>query len=433
MKQAKSISEIFDTLLILLNCSACYSVIPYILFHQYNRGVFVIIIAAINILYLCYKYGFKTELPSAPLFILYFLINIWNSYASLYTDSGYLLCTAYLIANSTFFIILYNCYITYLNSYSTRRSLWLVIRGYVYLEIICILSALLTFIVLKMGYPLSNNINDSFDLFTDNVVSLGHNYYAPLGVGIVLDSLFSSLRLFSEDGIICGLYHEPHIITFMVFPSLFFLWAYAKNNYQKLAIFLSGLFIAILASSTTNIIVTFICLCIALFFLKKGKIFLIPVILSTIFIVIFIGLENTELFFVAEKLDNAGGSRDYSLRSLEFALYPKTWIGSNIINASYVKELGNGQRDMGIIMTIINLCFLIIVLYQTVKLIVSHDRFYCLIGVGCLYFIMHSAKTASTSYSFSVLLLIIFIISYSLKSRITLLGNDEQNYKTIEE
>ena len=284
-----------------------------------------------------------------------------------------------------------------------------------------------------MGYPLSNNINDSFDLFTDNVVSLGHNYYAPLGVGIVLDSLFSSLRLFSEDGIICGLYHEPHIITFMVFPSLFFLWAYAKNNYQKLAIFLSGLFIAILASSTTNIIVTFICLCIALFFLKKGKIFLIPVILSTIYIVIFIGFENTELFFVADKLDNAGGSRDYSLRSLEFALYPKTWIGSNIINASYVKELGNGQRDMGIIMTIINLCFLIIVLYQTVKLIVSHDRFYCLIGVGCLYFIMHSAKTASTSYSFSVLLLIIFIISYSLKSRITLLGNDEQNYKTIEE
>ncbi len=414
--------EKIDTALILLNCSACFSILPYIIFFQYNRGIFVILIAALNIIYLSFRYGLNTELPSAILFILYLIINIWNSYASLYTDTGYLLCTAYMIANATFYLIIYNCYLKYINLYTVRHSLWLIIRGYIYLEIVCILSAVLTFVVLKLGYTTTNNINGCFDLFADNVESLGANYYSVLGMGIVLKSATSFMRLFSENGIVCGIYHEPHIITFMVFPSLFFMWAYAKNNYHKIAILLAGIFIAAIASSTTNILTALICICIALSYSKKGKLILIPIVFICLLLVLSIGLENTELFFIADKLDNAGGSRDYSLKSLEFAFLPQTWIGSNIINTSYIEDLGSGKRDIGYLMALLNLIFLFMAFFNIIKLILQKERFNCLMGIGCLYFFLHSFKTASVSYTFSILAMIVFILSYSLKSKQLLLN-----------
>lgn len=429
-------SKLEDSIIILLNCSACYSIIPYILFHQYSRGIFIILIGIINICFLSFRFKEKTELPNNKLFLIYVILNIWNAYAGLFSDTGYITSIAYLLSNSSFFLILYNLYLSYRQKYTQKQTIWYIVRGYVWLIVCCVISVFCVFLTIKLGLnPYTHNVSNKYDLFGDNVASFGAEYYAPYYMGILLKTTGVSVRVpfFSDEGIICGIYHEPHVLTFMVFPCMFFMWAFTKNNIQKFGIVISSIFIALVAGSTTNLLVAIVCLIIALIFSKKGKLLLIPLLGILLLFILIIGLENTELFFVMEKLEDSGGSKGYTMDALDFAFNPKTLVGSNILNTSFIKEIGSARRDAGIISVILNVIFLIICYFKVTRLLFS-NRFNCLIGVGVIYFLLHSIKINLTTYTSSILMLSIFLISYTiytpnLRNIVDQYGKNQEDFK----
>lgn len=423
----RSVTEFIDSLIVFLNCSASYSIIPYIVFNVYKRELFVLITALINYLYIWRRFGKATELPKTWLIYIFIIINLWNVYAGIFSNTGYLSPLAYLILNSSLYILLYNIYIQYKFAYSNKHSIWLILRGYVWLIAVCICSVLISIIILNLGIDNAlQNIDSKVDLFEDNVASLGTHYFSIFGVGILSTSSVFELRLpiFTDAGVINGIYHEPHIITFMVFPCLFFMWAYAKNKIQKTGIVISGIIVSLIALSTTNILIALLCIIIALCFSKRGKLLLIPLLGIIFLFVVYIGLENSELFFIADKLDNSDGSMGYTMQELNFAFNPRTIVGSNMTNTSYIQDIGLSQNDAGLITFILNIIFLTLCYIKLLRLFIA-GQFYRFIGLGVLYFLLHSIKIAMVSYTLTILILIIFLLEHSLNNKIPKVTSDE--------
>jgi hypothetical protein len=320
-----------------------------------------------------------------------------------------------LFANASFFVLLYNCYYEYQNDYDRKTSIWLILRGYIWLVAICITGALLLFFLMKLGLnPYQNEISSSMDLFDANVKQFNTEHYFPYHLSIILKDVtdVGKMPFFNENGIICGIYHEPHIITFMVFPALFFLYAFVESNKTKTILFLIWIFVMLMTTSTMNIIAFTVCCFVLLGYSKGGKIMLIPLSAILGILILYIGLENTELFFIIDKLE--GGSMDYSLQMIKFAFTPKTLIGSNFMATDYLQQAEISRRDVGYISFGFNILFLLFLYFKNLRLLLS-DKFNKMLGLGVLYFMLHSMKVSMVAYTLSMLAFMMFVISYSSK------------------
>ncbi len=293
-----------DSLLILLNLSLSGTIIPSLLFSSelgYNIGIVIIL----NMAYLFFRFHINIKIPTHSLFIIYFLLNFINVFTSLLTSTGRFFPSLYLMLNTTFYVILYNLYIRYRKEVSLGATIKLIIRGYIWLGIVSIVSILLLFLLVRIGFDINiNDISHSMSVFKANVETLGHTYYFPYSLGIFLELSYSVISIpFLADygGRICGLAYEPHISTFLVFPSLFFLLAYARSYQTKLFLFLIWLFIALISLSVTNIIAFCACITALLFLDKKWRYLgLIPLIIGVYFFVDF--LLDSPLSFVLDKI-----------------------------------------------------------------------------------------------------------------------------------
>lgn len=426
----KSKVHLLDSLLILLNVSSSYSIIPYLLFFQYHRGINTGLIIAIDAIYLLWRFGRHIKIPLNLLFGIYFVLNLINVFSSILTSTGFYMTWLYLMLNTLFFLVLYNCYIEYRKENAYIKSVWLVLRGYIWLCCICLFSVFSVFILMKCGIDIHNNdIGNRMDLFADNVNTLGHTYYFPYWLSVVLVSSSISLKLpfFIEQGTVCGIYFEPHVITFMLFPALFILWAYARTLLKKILWLVLWVLLMLMECSTTNILVFVTCVCVALLFDRVGRYWLVPLFALIILFVFYIGLDNTSFFFIADKLEDAGGSKGYSMNTLEFAFDPQTLMGSNFLNNQYLNEISTGGgRDVGYIPCILNILFLIVFVYKIVSSMFMNS-FNRLLGIAVLYFFLHSMKVAMVTYSLSFLVLMIFLIT------VTTYNKGERNYGIIKE
>ena len=99
---------LLDSLIILLNISNSYSIIPYLLFFQYNRAVNTGIIFLLNIIFLLFRFKCKIKFTFPSLLTLYVLICGVNVISSFLSSTGFFLTWLYLIANLSFFLILFN-------------------------------------------------------------------------------------------------------------------------------------------------------------------------------------------------------------------------------------------------------------------------------------------------------------------------------------
>lgn len=407
---------IVDSLIILLNISNSYSIVPYLLFHQHSRAVNTGIIFVINVIFLLARFNYKTKIPHNILFEIYVGISVVNVVSSFLTDTGTYLTWLYLFANATFFLILYNCYVEYEESNDRQGSLWLIIRGYIWLVALCIGGALLLFVLMKLGLnPYHNEISSRMDLFDANVEQFDSEHYYPYYLSILVKEMVDIVKMpfFYDKGYVCGLYHEPHIFTFMVFPALFFLLSYIESPIKKATLFVVWGIIMLMTTSTMNIIAFLICIILYLSFDKWGKLLLIPISWILVMLVIYIGLENTELFFIIDKLE--GGSMDYSWDTIVFAFTPKTLLGSNFINTSFLQEQESLRRDVGYIPFLLNIFFLIIIYLKTTRTILS-DKYKRMLGLGILYFMLHSMKVSMVAYSLSMLIFMMFVASCTCPS-----------------
>lgn len=405
---------LIDSLIIFLNISNSYSIIPYILFFQYKRGVNTLIIILINIIYLFFRYNKNIKIPfKHPLFVIYFILNLINAYSAYVTQTAYVMPPLYLLCNTLFYIILYNCYVYYKSDgIGEKKTVWLLCRGYIWICVICIISISILFALIKVGIsPYSGLFNERMDLFEDNVNTLGHTYYYPFYTSVLLvpQSFSFKLPFFTEYGTICGIYYEPHIVTFMLCPALFLLWAYIKRTSYCIGMFFMWLFIMLISCSTTNILCFTCCFLLLFLKIKKGRIVLIPIMYVLFFIIFIIGLDNTEFIFIVNKLDGSS-SMQYSEKTILYAFEPQTLLGSNFLNNAYLKEISTHPKDVGYIPCFLNILFLVVAYVKLLKKFFSRDMYCVLLACMILYFFLHSMKIAMVAYSLSFLMLIIFLL-----------------------
>ena len=391
--------KICDTIIVLLNVSMNSSVVPYLFFHQHLRIYDYIIVILLDILYISCRFK-KKRIPHDILFYLFILVNISNLLSIIINDTWSTIVCFYLILNCLFFFILYNIFCIKGNSID---SLKYSIKGYLFLCVWSVIGIIIMSLLVFIGFDptRSLNITEDYDLFRANSEDLGHTYYYPYHISVILCSKLNSFR-------ICGLFHEPHVSTFYIFPALFFFFIFLKNKIMKIILLLLWCFVMVIDLSTTNILVFIFVLGFYLFLEKTLRWWLVPFALLLLF-VIYIGIENTELFFLYDKLiGDDSSSREYTLGTLKFAFTPHSLLGSNFLNNNYLFSSGEYNRDVGFLSFSLNILFLLILLVRTIRFVFMPQ--YRLIGLGILYFILHSTKTAMTTYSSPLLILIIFVL-----------------------
>lgn len=428
MAVRKSKAYLFiDSLMVLLNASNSYSILPFLLFFTTKHGMNTGLILILNVIYLCVRFKGKITIRLRGLFLIYFLLNFYNIFASYFSGTGSYHVWLGLLANCSFYILLSTIYCDYSKKLKSTQALWLTLRGYVWLAVYSVIVSILLFVLIKLGLnPYVNNISARMDIFADNVEKFFSTYYFPYGISVILadDQEILKLPFFFEKGIICGLYYEPHIITFMVFPVLFLLCARYNSFKMRLGLYTSWCLIMLMTASTTNILAFVVCVMVLLLTEKRLRVFLIPIIYGILVLVLTIGIENTELFFIQEKIES--GSMGYSQRTIEFAFTPKTLIGSNFLSNSYLYSLSeSNMRDVGYISFFLNIVFLILFIIKIGKFIIS-SKYSKYVGLAILYFFLHSMKVAMVTYSLSVLMIMIFVLSINPK----LLNGDNETVTT---
>jgi hypothetical protein len=401
---------IIDSIIIFINISNSYSIIPYLLFFQYSRAVNTILITIINVIYILLRFKTKIYMPLHILFGLYIVINLTNILSGLISNTFQPTWLAYLFANVSFYFILFNLFKEYSN-FDFAKRISLILRGYLWLVIINLLSVLILFVLIYFldFDPLVNNVNNKMDLFLDNVIR-GRGlttYYFPMNISIIYSGAFIRIPFLQSHGIICGLYHEPHIITFMITPALFVLLSTIKNWFSRILIFSAFIMVFLLAASTTNIFALIVCLIVVIFNKFRTNIIL-PASLILLSITIFSLIDENLYSFIFSQLQS--GSRDYSVSTISFAFNPVTLLGTNFFNQSYLFD-STRNYDVGYINFTINIIFLLVLIFHNIKLLISKNSTYQVIGLFCLYFLLHSMKVAMVTYSLSFLMMVIFLLS----------------------
>lgn len=424
---------IVDTIIIFLNLSTSYSIIPYLLFHQYDRYINLFLVAAIDFLYYCFrfKYIFVCPFKRHPFFYLYILINISCLLSAVLTNTGWKSVIAYVVVNAFFYYILFAVYSEYIELYSRRRAIWLILRAYIIIAAISVIGSVILFFYIKYGGdPYKNFISTKYDLFYDNYYRIGSNHYFPFNMAIIDAGTNIRIPFFQEKGMICGLYHEPHILTFMVFPAFFLLLYYVKNVYQRIIVFLFYFLILLLAGSTTNIFALVLCALFYVMYSMSANLkhsFVLLGVIGCLLLLVFKYFDFDNLLFIADKVE--GSSAGYSQSTMMFAFTPRTLFGSSFYNLGYVDwnnpEIRNS--DVGIISFLLNLLFMAVCALKMLKLYTNKDTFSMSVFFFAAYFFLHSTKVAMVSYSLSMLIFVCFILTVASENDELQLENSENN------
>lgn len=132
-----------DSFMVLLNLSTSYSIIPYLLFGQYDRYVNMLLFLGFNILYVSVRFNKPFTIPRKMLFLYLFDFKCMQFFSAILTDTGWKSALIYLTLNTVFYLILHNLFKDYRRYYTTAKSLWFISRGYLWLVGLCILVAYL--------------------------------------------------------------------------------------------------------------------------------------------------------------------------------------------------------------------------------------------------------------------------------------------------
>lgn len=410
-----------DSFMVLLNLSTSYSIIPYLLFGQYDRYANMLLLLGLNMLYVVIRFNRTFTVPRKDtLFYIYLILNICNFFSAILTDTGWKSTLIYLFLNTIFYLIIHNIYNDYKNRYTIEKSLWLISRGYLWLVGLCLFSCILMFLLVKTGInPYINQVNTRYDLFVDNYFNLGSNYYFPYYLSVFNVGADIRIPFFQNQGFVLGIYHEPTSLTFMVFPALFLMLYYSQHFMRKLITSAAFVLILLLAGSTANIGAILICLLLYLIhkmiLIDKNSFFRNMNIVALILLVatlVYSAIDVSDLYFIFNKLES--GSKDYSKATLIYALTPKTIMGSSFFDLSYLNRSNLtivSNRDVGYINFIINIVFLLVCSYHMVRLFFSKNTYKTAVFLFAAYFFIHSTKVAMVSYSLTMLMFVIFLMS----------------------
>lgn len=442
MKKVLNIKVVLwlDTIMVFLNLSTSYSLFPYLVFRQYDRYINMLMLLVLDISYLLVRFKKfrgkeKRWSYSEPLIIhtredlkhrilkiksstvlicLYAAISLICIVAGLVTGTGWKSAVVYLALNVTFFVLLEQLYKSYLCKYGVRKSVFLLSRGYLILALVSVVSCVFMFMLIRVGFnPQVNPVSTKYDLFYDNAVNFDAIYYFPLHLCVLDGAPDIRLPFFQEAGLLTGFYHEPHCLTFMVFPALFLFLYYASKKWQKGTLIALYIWIILLSASTTNIAAVLVTMVVYLFFLLKSswsKSAVFVTFLGVLFggILSFVDLSTFD--FIFNKV--ASGSMDYSMSTIGFALHPKSLLGTNFYNLAFVNSSSAASTmDVGYITFLLNIAFLSCVIWRMAILFKSNNNLKLAVLLFAVYFFTHSAKVAMVAYSLTMLIFVFFLVA----------------------
>ena len=408
------ITFLLDAILILFNISNTYTIIPFY-FLSYKLSYNAIIIFIINIIYLIVRFRGKIRFPKLNdyLFYLFVLINIINFTFSALTNSLILGYVTLFSVNTSFYLIMFNLIINYRSKYSFNDSIYLLERGYIWLCMYAIVLVLFFLILIELFNfdPRFNPISyENFDFLKDNITRLKAQYFSPFNLTFFYSSPYERLPFFHKYGIITGIFHEPHTMTFVVYPSLFLILYFIRKFWIKILLIISFIFYSLVAASAMNILALLACIAVLLG-IKYRKALLIVMIVLVLGGIYLYTSNNPISELIRTRFSS--GSLKYSLYTLEYSFTPITLIGSNFLDGSHVKNYVpiDSNNNIGIIIFALNVLFLIILIYKIFKLLTYKSQRTKLIGLFGLYFLVHSSKLTMSNYSLSLLIFVIFIIN----------------------
>ena len=405
-----------DAIFVLMNISSPYTLIPCFLFTK-STGVNSAIIFILTLFYIFFRFRNRIKLSIDKLLVVFAILSVYNLVNA--TAQGTLafgfVCT--FLANCTFYTLLYNLYCDYKKTYSSQDTVKIISEGYVWLCFYQLFIVALMVLMIKAHIinPLSNEITWDYDIFADNASRFysPDRYFFPLHLSVVCQETMERLPFLNMEGVLpLGMFHEPHTMTYYIVPFLFLMHCFYS---RKKLLLLDALFAVymLIAASTTNILCVLSVLLLWSVLKEKKMIIIYGIIAFTAVGTLQIN-DNPIIDLIKFKLES--GSMEYSASTLDFAFKPNTLFGTNFYDMSYL-DSGLKNYDIGYIVFIFNIVFLLLFIYRTVRLCLSSNNLYRCVGLFSTYFILHSAKLALRTYSLEMLMFVIFMVTICSNER----------------
>lgn len=405
----------------LLNISIFQTVLLNILFGNFEWYIHQLILVVLNLVFIFFnlsKLNVNSLITSSDLLILPLILIYLMEYPRYFIFPGgfnIILTTLCLLGLSTLWLLLkilfksnkdesdkynYPAYI-YIKFNFLVLSLTVLNWGLIYFGIID-----------YTNYPMPSGFSTYID---NNASELGSRYYAPLYLTIIEESP-KNIGLISLFASFSGISYEPHIAMFFLTPS--WLLLYKNHRFSRLfkfifnIFFIFFLFISFSVTSFLSLLIVFI-----LFSFKNIAGF-IRMILLSIFIIIVLSFFNIGEFigfeYFIDKIFGKGGSSEYSVNFLKYIINPKSFFGYGAFNVPYPYTLYN---DIGLLSTFLISAFYFIILFISIKRLVSNKIIINGVGLAGLYFIFHSMKIPQLVLTMPFTVYILFLLSHSSLAR----------------
>lgn len=410
-----------DFFILILNLSIYTTVLPSVIFGNFDSYVHQIFILIINFLYLL-SYGkvyINIKLTKKNFFAfsiivvlaLMFLLEIPRYIVGAFEGVHLFRTLLSGISILSFAFVINNIYTKIAFIHGRINSLTYILKIYIYYCLIIVSISNFILLLWFLGFIdiFSNPIPVGFSTFIDNnIENSSASYFSPLNITIVTnEARFGGLATFS------GFSYEPHIATHFITPAMFIMNGLEDISRRK-KIFYTFLFLLFLvsASSATNMIILFVICALWIFIgfavsVKRAIFSLIGVIiLIAIFYFLFDVLNSTFLFY---KITSATDSSEYSRNFLEYVISPVTFWGDGVFNVPYPYA---SVDNIGLIFSILIVYFYAMGFFVALSSIGNFykNKLIRSVGFGALYFFLHSLKIVQLIFIFPYTIFIVFVL-----------------------
>ena len=415
-KKTKKLIYVLDSLMILLNIAGQRG--NYLLFlltgleQQFHVTCLVSLIDAI---YIPIRFKGLPMIRSNWRYLLpvffFIMIPVVNILNRLLDNQGLGTHLAFFIHQVFFIFLLIGLAKEYLTTIPEKGPS-LLTRGYIWLVFISVAGVFLSFALIKtIGFSQGGVHADYLE---SNLDRIGFNYYWCYFT-MVMQEFTLRIPFFQDDGYLMGLYHEPHLFAYSVFPALILLLGIYRKKVSKYLIIAVIVLSFLFSGSITSMLSLTACL--ATYFVINSRRNLWTTLLGVMIVIggviLFLSLsDSTFIDFVEFQMDDSG-SKQYSESTLMFAFTPKTLLGSNILSpGEYIDELrlaGIWTSDVGYVCFLLNVSFILSYVINVIKLVTINDALANAVGYASMYYLLHSAKIGVMVFINVIPLLLVFL------------------------
>lgn len=414
--------------IILINISMFHTIIPSVLFGNLSWYYHQLFIVFINIAYLIWNSKIlfinKIKINSTINLIIIILISIYLLEIPRYLIKGLegrsiILTLLNAFTFLSFSLTLNTIYLKQRQKGNAKTALITLIKPYIYFSIFIASISVIVFFLAKLNFIdlFSNPAPSGLSTYMDNNAETLHTrYFTPLFITIISAGARGT-NFFMDTAIFSGISHEPHIATYLMTPALFMMYGIKTISVNKKIIFSAIFFVFFLiASSLTNLLVL----------VTIGVIYLLKLSLvnkraiSTLFIVSILvivamttSFEALGLNNILLKINNSGGSKDYSLHFINYILTPATIWGDGVFNVPYPYAKVD---NIGFIFSVLIILFYAFGYLASAKAIFQSNKLLQFVGLATLYFFLHSLKIIQLIfiYPFTVFILVILVKAFEV-------------------